>query len=240
MKARVLRHVPFEHLGVLGPLLEQRRVAIETIDVPTAGLARLDALDSDLLIVLGGPIGAGDGADFPFLDAEIEHLERRLAARMPTLGICLGAQLMARALGARVRPAPRREIGWAPVALTAAGQSGCLGHLGHDSPTVLHWHGDNADLPAGAERLAYTDACPNQAFAWGDHALGLQFHLEARPADIEAWLVGHVVEIGQTRGVSVAGLRGDTARFGPTLAARAPAVFDDWLDRCGLGSPAGC
>ena len=236
MNVRVLRHVAFEDLGLLRPVLEARGARLEVIDVPTADIDALDPLEPDLLVVLGGPIGANDDELFPFLESESRCLLRRLEAERPTLGVCLGAQLMARALGARVQPARRKEIGWAPIALSDAGRAGPLGLLDAGEPQVLHWHGDNFDLPPGAVRLASTDVCPNQAFAIGDHALGLQFHLEVRAADVERWLVGHVVEIGFARGASVAGIRADTARWAPELERAAPAVFEAWLDCAGLSA----
>jgi GMP synthase (glutamine-hydrolysing) len=238
MHVRALRHVAFEDLGLLEALLEARGARVEVVDVPTADLTALDPLVPDLLVVLGGPIGANDEALFPFLEPELQSIARRLAARRPTLGICLGAQLMARALGARVHPARRKEIGWAGVQLTEAGRAGPLGRLGDDAPMVLHWHGDNFDLPDGAERLASTEVCPNQAFRVGEHALGLQFHLEVTPMALERWLVGHVVEIGAARGVFIDRLRADTRRFGPALEAAAPGVFAEWLDGAGLASRA--
>jgi len=153
------------------------------------------------------------------------------------LGICLGAQLIAYGLGAGIAPAPSKEIGWGPVTLTDAGRTSCLAELGSDEPTVLHWHGDNAELPTGAERLASTRACPNQAFRLDRHVLGLQFPLEPRPEDIEAWLLGHVHEIGAMPGVSVARIRADTARFAAATAASGEAVLARWLAEAGV--PAG-
>jgi len=234
MRVRVWRHVPFEDLGLLRPLLDARGARIKTVDVPLVDTETLRDRDADLLVVLGGPIGAADDEAFPFLARERAILRERLERGRPTLGICLGAQLMGYALGAALESAPHKEIGWGRVTLTEAGLHGCLAGLGSPEPTVLHWHGDNVGLPDGAERLAYNKACPNQAFALGDHALGLQFHLEARPEDIEAWLVGHVHEIGTTPGRSVAAVRAETDRVGEAVAGAGHAVFERWLTGCGL------
>src|SRR6185436_5058732 len=132
-------------------------------------------------------------------------LEDRLSRRRPTLGICLGAQLIARVLGARVYPARAKEIGWHPLQLTSAGEASPLSHLRATSGQVLHWHGDTFDLPAGAAHLASTEVCPHQAFSI-DAALALQFHLEVDVHRIERWLIGHVCELG-VNGVDVAQLR---------------------------------
>lgn len=231
MKVDVFRHVPFEDLGLLVPVLSARGADIRIIDVPLADLADHDPLAADLLVVLGGPLGTNDTEEFPFLEAEITAIGRRLEHEAPVLGICLGAQLMARALGARVSPARRKEIGWAPIDLTDNGRAGCLGQLGGDRPVVLHWHGDNFELPKGALSLASTENCPCQAFAIGDHALGLQFHLEVMPDQLEQWFVGHIVEIGSARGVEVTQMRADTREYGPALARTAPKVFEHWLER---------
>ena len=150
---------------------------------------------ADLLVVLGGPIGAYEEELYPFLADELRVIERRLAAGRPVLGICLGSQLMARALGARVYPGTGKEIGWAPLQLTAAGRDSCLAPLGGGAP-VLHWHGDTFDLPKGASLLASTPRYKNQAFAWQRHGLALQCHIEATAAGLERWYIGHACEIG--------------------------------------------
>ena len=124
-----LRHVAFEDLGTLDPLLRQQGASVRYLEAGCDALDQLEALGPDLLIVLGGPIGANDEALYPFLRQELALLERRLAAGRPTLGICLGAQLMARALGARVYPAAGKEIGWSPLALTEAGRRSPLRFL---------------------------------------------------------------------------------------------------------------
>jgi len=224
--AVAIRHVHFEDLGAFAEPIREAGYAIQLVDAGLDDLSEVDPIGADLLVVLGGPIGAYEDDKYPFLADEIDLLERRLAAGRPTLGICLGAQLIARALGGRVYPGPAKEIGWAPVALTEAGRAGPLRHL--EGGPVLHWHGDTFDLPDGADRLASTQLCVNQAFAWGRNALAFQFHPEAEAASFERWLIGHAVEITGA-GLSVAGLRADAARFANAAAQRGRACLADWL-----------
>jgi GMP synthase (glutamine-hydrolysing) len=227
--AIVLRHLAFEDLGLLGPLLAARGWRIEILEPAVDPLDPEAFASADLAIVLGGPIGAYDGADYPFVTGEIAAIERRLAAGRPTLGICLGAQMMAAALGARVHPGPVKEIGWGRMGLTAEGRASVLAPLEATEAEVLHWHGDTFDLPAGAVRLASNAHYPNQAFGFGASALALQFHLEADPDRLEHWLVGHVGEL-HGAGVSVPGLRARTRELAAMARAQAAAVFGPWLD----------
>lgn len=225
-QAIAIRHLAFEDLGTLEPLLAARGYMVGYRE---AGIDDLAGLDPDLLIVLGGPIGAYEEATYPFLTPELKLIERRLAAGRPTLGICLGAQLMARASGARVYPSPAKEIGWSPLTLTASGRASPLAALASEHTPVLHWHGDTFDLPSGATLLASTDLTPHQAFSIGANALALQFHAEVDASRIERWLIGHTVEIGAAK-LSVPTLREDSRRFGPALARQGPLVFGAWLD----------
>jgi GMP synthase (glutamine-hydrolysing) len=226
--ALAVRHVAFEDLGLLAPLLAERGFALRYAEAPTDDLAAEDPLAPDLLVVLGGPIGAYEEALYPFVLDELRLLERRLAAGRPTLGICLGAQLMARALGSRVYPGARKEIGWGALSLTPSGKESSLRHL--DGTRVLHWHGDTFDLPAGAQRLASSEITENQAFAWGAGALALQFHAEAAGVALERWLVGHACEIAATLGVTVESLRRDTRDCTPALERAGRALFGEWLE----------
>lgn len=146
-----IRHVHFEHLGTFGPVLESAGWAVRYVDGGIDDIRHLDAAAPGLLAVLGGPIGAYEEDKYPFLADELRLIERRLASGRPIIGICLGAQLMARALGSSVYPGPAKEIGWHPLSLSEAGLASPLRHLG-DIP-VMHWHGDTFDLPQGAERL---------------------------------------------------------------------------------------
>lgn len=228
--ALAVRHVAFEDLGSFERVLDDRGYRVAYAEAALDALGALDPLRPDLLVVLGGPIGAYEEASYPFVLDELRLLEKRLAADLPTLGVCLGSQLMARALGARVYPGGRKEIGWAPLVLTDEGRRSCLRYLALEETPVLHWHGDTFDLPRGAVRLASTEAYENQAFAWGRRGLALQFHAEATARGLERWFVGHACEIGATPEVSVAQLRRDTARFAPALDRQGRRCFEAWLD----------
>lgn len=227
--ACVIRHVAFEDLDGFAPLLNERGYSAVYHEAGRHDLSALDAHAPDLVVVLGGPIGAYDDDAYPFLRHELRLLERRLAAGRPTLGICLGAQLMARALGATVYPGPRKEMGWMPLTLTEAGRASCLRFLAPEITPVLHWHGDTFDLPPGAVRLASTEICPNQAFLHGTNALALQFHPEVTASGLERWFIGHALEIATTPGMSVARLRADTAGWAATLESQGRLCLDDWL-----------
>ena len=224
--AAVIRHVHFEDLGSFAGPLSRAGYEVRYHDIGRHGLP--DPIAPDLLIVLGAPVGVYEDDKYPFLRDEIGHLAARLAADRPTLGICLGAQLIARALGAKVYPSGVKEIGWGPVDLTEAASPTPLRHLAHTP--VLHWHGDTFDLPQGATHLASTALCRNQAFAAGSNILGLQFHPEADPAaGIEPWLVGHAAELASA-GIDPCALRDGARALGPSLPAKAQAMWTEWLN----------
>jgi len=231
--ALAIRHVPFEDLGSFAPELRQRGFLVGYRDAGLDDLRARDIIDADLVIVLGGPIGAYETRAYPFLPGEIDTIERRLKAGRPVLGICLGSQLMAKALGARVYKGRRKELGWGPLELSKDGRLSPLRELGART-AVLHWHGDTFDLPKGATLLASTKLYANQAFAWGERALALQFHPEATAGGLERWFVGHALEIATTRGVDVASLRRQTRRAAPRLEERGPRVLVAWLDGLGI------
>ena len=228
-----VRHVAFEDLGLLAPLISARGYDIRYHD---GGVDRFDAdtlIAPDLIVVLGGPIGVYERETYPFIVGEIAAVTARLQSNKPMLGICLGAQMMAAALGARVAPGPVKEIGYAPLTLTEAGRASVLASLG-PSP-VLHWHGDNCELPAGCTPLAATAHCPVQAFARTPVQLALQFHLETEPARLESWLVGHAVELGKA-GIDPRTLRDQARTLGPALRRAGSKVLAAWLDSAAGGS----
>lgn len=181
------RHVPAEHLGIIAGCLDAAGPPWKYIDI-YQGAASLPPLDlASGLVFLGGPMSAND--DLPYIRSEIQLIETAVARKTPVLGVCLGAQLIAKALGAKVYLNPVKEIGWFPISWTGAARQDRL-FAGLTRPeTVFHWHGETFDLPAGAVRLAESEACRNQAFRFGANVYGLQFHLEVTPEMIADWCV---------------------------------------------------
>ena len=211
--AIVIQHVAMEGPGRIAALLAEQDVRVDLREV-FAGAPIPSSLGPDeLLVVMGGGMDVGDREDprYPFLNREIALLKRALADQSPILGVCLGAQLLAHAAGARVFPNVRRdaagqehrvrEVGWGPIALVGEPDEPALAGLPREQ-TVLHWHGDTFDLPPGATRLASTPLCANQAFRVGPRAFGLQFHVEADAALAKRWAVEDADFVRAARGES--------------------------------------
>ena len=186
MKAQVFQHVPFEDLGSIRPWLDERGAEIAyTRFFAGESPPPLDGID--LLIVLGGPMSVNDEAELPWLVDEKQAVRDAVARGVPLLGLCLGAQMLASALGARVYRNAHKEIGWLPIQAVHAAASA----IGLPAEcTVFHWHGETFDLPPGAAHLAKSAGCANQAFRIGRRAIGLQFHLETTPEGARAIVAG--------------------------------------------------
>ena len=226
----VIRHLAFEDLGSFSSVLQAHGYKINYVDAGYDDLSQIDALSDGLLVILGGPISVNDTAMFPFLDEEIRLLKQRIAADKPTLGICLGAQMIARALGARIYPGDEKEIGWYDLSLTAAGEQSALRYLDAKHCSMLHWHGETFELPVGAALLASSEKFPHQAFSYGKNILALQFHPEVTQRSMEKWFIGHIGEIMQTDEVSVEKLREDTHRYANQLEMQGELFFNSWFN----------
>jgi GMP synthase-like glutamine amidotransferase len=188
MRALVLQHVAVEGPGTFTSYLDARGWTLEIAVLYEGARLPEDAQGYQAVIVMGGPMGVYDETEYPFLSDEHQFLRRVIAQGVPVLGICLGSQLLAKALGARVYRNPQKEIGWYTVDLTPAGAADPL-FAGLTSPVpVFQWHGDAFDLPVGAAPLAASSLCPHQAFRYGDRVYGLLFHLELTPIIIQSWL----------------------------------------------------
>ena len=182
MHVQVLQHVPFEGPGSIAAWLAARRAAVGCTRLFAGDLLpRADELDA--LIAMGGPMSVNDEETLAWLRPEKQLVRDAVARGIPVLGVCLGGQLIASALGARVYPSPEREIGWFPV---RAVPDAAPGFRFPPEFLAFHWHGETFDLPAGAVRLAGSAACENQAFRIGSSAVALQFHLETTPAGANA------------------------------------------------------
>lgn len=223
--ALVIRFVPFENLDGFAATFLQAQLTVRTLDAWHPQATEL-AATAEVVVVLGGPLGIADLDDYPYLSDLILTLRDRLAAGLPTLGICLGAQLMAQAMGANVHPGQTAEIGIHPVSLTADGYSSALECFA-DEPLAWHWHQDAFTLPAGATCLARSAATEVQAFAVGPNILACQFHPEFSGV-VEPWLVGHAVELAG-HGVDVSGLRDSVEPFVEEFSNKAAGVARRWL-----------
>lgn len=184
----VFQHVPYEVLGNLDPLLHAAGYHIDYINFGRQPEAQPDTSTCDGLIVLGGPMNCNQSDRYPHLPTEIDAIRQMIEAKKPVLGICLGAQLIARALGAHVAPNRPKEIGWYELNPTADGRTDPLFSHFSSSQMIFQWHGDMFDIPHGAVHLATSPDCPNQAFRYHDNVYALQFHLEVDEPMISRWL----------------------------------------------------
>ena len=226
-RALVIRHVEHEGIAAYRDPIEAAGYTIDRVAAWEPGVSERAVLAPDLVVSMGGPMGVYDADRLPWLAAERDALRARIVAGRPTLGVCLGAQLIASALGARVHKGPAREIGFAPLTLTAAGRASAVAALA--GVPVLHWHGDTFDLPEGATLLARTALYP-QAFAVGHHVLALQFHAEmGEDARFAHWLVNDAAEIVET-GQIPAALQAQHDGLGPGAVAAGRAMLTAWLN----------
>lgn len=187
MRAHYLQHVPFEGLGSIEPWL--RTAGYEITNTRFFESAELPNLNEvDLLVVMGGPMSANDQGKFPWLIQEKQFIRSVIQSGKPVLGVCLGAQLIASSMGARVYRNHEKEIGWFPIQGVAPIDGSAFRFP--SSVDVFHWHGETFDLPSGALRLARSEGCENQAFQLGQSVVGLQFHLETTP-ELAREIVSH-------------------------------------------------
>lgn len=227
-KVAAIRHVLYEDLGSFTQVLVEQGYDIQYLDAGVDDLNEVKSINPDILFILGAPLGVYDANDYSFLNDEIEIIEDRINRNLPTFGICLGSQLMAKAMGADVYFGGTKEIGWKPIELTNFGMMSPL-EVFDKNPYLLHWHGDTFDLPKGAQRLASTDLFPNQAFQSGENILAVQFHPEVSRKNLERWFIGHLLSM-KSANISVKELREDTLKFADVQEKIAQQFLMNWLN----------
>jgi GMP synthase-like glutamine amidotransferase len=182
-----LQHVASEGPGAIAPWAKKAGHTLTVIRLDKGEpIPPVNTVDG--VIVLGGPMSVNDGEEIPWLRAERRIIEGAISSERMVVGICLGAQHIAKILGAGVRRAPHKEIGWFPVQWRRTTASSMTRGFGVNSVPVFHWHGETFDIPLGASHLASSEGCPNQAFLYGRHVLAMQFHLEVTNAYVSAWV----------------------------------------------------
>lgn len=226
MRCDVVRFVAFEDLGVWEAELVAHGFEVRYLDVGVDDVG--EAADAHLTFVLGAPIDVDDDARYPVLASVREVLARRYRADAPTVGICLGAQLLAQAIGGSVRRGTR-EVGWAPLTPTAAAEASPWRALA--SAQVLHWHADEVDLPEDVETLARTADTRHQVF-WVGRSVGFQCHPEADPESIERWLIGHTGDLTRW-GVDLDAIRAQAREHGDEAVAAGLVGLRAWLAASG-------
>jgi GMP synthase (glutamine-hydrolysing) len=228
----VCQHVPYEPLGTLNPLLKRSGYRIRYVNFGRHPDARPSMDGYSGLVVLGGPMNVDEADRYPHLDVEADLIRAAIDRDLPVLGICLGAQLIAKALGAAVRRNHEKEIGWYPLCTTEHARNDPVFSHFEFTEQVFQWHGDTFDIPDGAVHLAATESCANQAFRYGENVYGLQFHLEFDEPMIDRWLrvPHHVEEISSTAGrIDPETIRRETPRHIGRLKTLSERVFGEFV-----------
>ncbi len=223
----IIRHTPYEGIAGFREPIEAAGYVLDRVDVTDPGFSSLDFDAPDLLLMMGGPMGVYEREAHPWIAHELERLAERIARGLPTLGVCLGAQMIAAAMGAEVRPGPVKEIGFAPVTLNGPGADSPLRHVA--GVPMLHWHGDTFDLQDDVELLASTPSYAHQAFRRGPELLALQFHAEmGEDPRFEAWIENGPTFIAEA-GTSSERLRREHDAHGSAAVVAGKAMITEWL-----------
>jgi GMP synthase (glutamine-hydrolysing) len=227
-KIYVLQHHPVENLGTMADALEGSALAWQYIRVNDGQPVPASMKNAGGLIVMGGPMGVYQTDRYPWLRDEMRLIEDAIKSDLPVLGVCLGAQILAAALGAKVDRNPNgKEIGWHPIRLSDSAKDDRLMRDLPAAMTPFHWHGDIFDLPPGAVSLASSDKTPCQAFRHGDKTYGFQFHFEATRESVEAMAAAFAKELVREN-IPADTMIAQADEFLPRLTTIADTVFTRW------------
>ncbi len=231
-----IQHIGYEDLGSFEPVLKSRGFEVKYFCSRNIDYSRLFATDPDLVIVLGGPMSVYDEEKNPWVPAEQKFVEERIESEKPILGICFGAQMIAKALGANVYEGTQgKEIGWSKITVNEDGMKTPFRHFDHDKTgtMMMHWHGDTFDLPDGAVLLASSELYAKQAYSYADHVFCMQCHPEVTESKLKLWYAGGVEQVEEV-GLSIEQMKQDAHHYNEKLTDQASLFLNEWLDEQGL------
>lgn len=228
-KVWAIMHATHEDMGSYEFFLRAFGIRPVPMLARNTDIEALDPAEADLVLIMGGPMGVYDADAFPHLHHEVRFAERRIALGKPVLGICLGSQIIAKALGANVYKGPKgKEVGWYDVTVTEAGLHTPVRFFDKAEGPIMQWHGDTFDLPQGAVRLASNVNYENQAFSYENHVMAMQFHPEVTELKLERWYSSDKGDMAEV-GTNAETIRAAAHRHGDTLRQRNRLFFTEWL-----------
>ena len=229
-----IQHIGYEDLGSFEPVLKSRGFEVKYFCSRHIDYKGLFASDPDLVVVLGGPMSVYDDEKHPWVHAEEKFVRERIESEKPLMGICFGAQMIARALDAKVYAGVQgKEIGWSKISVNDDGMKTPLRHLDGALTSMMHWHGDTFDLPDGAVLLASSDKYKKQAYSYGDHVFCMQCHPEVTESKLKLWYASQIDQIVEV-GLTVEKMKADAHAYNEKLSEQAAKFLNEWLDEQGL------
>lgn len=229
-----IQHVGHEDLGSFEPVLKARGFNVHYLCSQYVDYADLDAGEADLIVDLGAPIAPYDDKNHPWIPYELEFIKRRIESQKPLMGICFGAQIIARALGAPCYKGDAgKELGWSKISVNEDGIKTPLRHFDGELTHMMHWHGDTFELPEGTTLLASSDLYQNQAYSYGAHVLGVQCHPEITESKLNLWYDYSAADLKDV-GTSVEKLKAAAHEYAQKLTEQTALFLNEWLDEQGF------
>lgn len=229
-----IQHIGYEDLGSFEPVLKSRGFDVQYFCSRNIDYKGLFAADPELIVILGGPMSVHDTDKNPWIHAEEQFVRERIESDKPIMGICFGAQMIARALDAKTYVGPQgKEIGWSKLMVNDDGKKTPFRHLDGEFTSMLHWHGDTFDLPDGAVLLASSDKYNKQAYSYGEHIFAMQCHPEVTSSKLKLWYASQQKQI-QEVGLTIEHLKKDADIHNKKLSEQSSLFLNEWLDAQGL------
>lgn len=229
-----IQHIGYEDLGSFEPILKSRGFEVKYLCSRNFDYDQVFAYDPDLVIDLGGPMAVYEDEKHPWILRELQFITERIESEKPLMGICFGAQMIARALGANCYKGPQgKEIGWSKIAVNDDGMKTPFRHFDGSQTHMMHWHGDTFDLPDGAVLLASSDKYHKQAYSYGDNIFAMQCHPEITEAKLRLWYAADKGELSEV-GKCIETMKQDAENYAAKLTEQTVKFLNEWLDEQGL------